>query len=186
MEEIWKDVPGYEGFYQASNLGRLRSVDREVTCMRGEGHITRYKGKILKVRLDKDGYEKAIFSKGGKHKTPFVHRVIAATFIANPENYPVINHINEIKNDNRVDNLEWCSVRYNNVYNDRAKKANVKNYKPVRATHLKTGEHLEFHSMSIAVEYGFSPTNISQCCAGEKKSHCGYKWEYINKEKSIC
>lgn len=186
MKEVWKDIPGYEGFYQASDMGRVRSLDRVSFCHKGNGHDMKFKGRILSPCPDKDGYERVILAKRGKNKYTNVHRLVAAAFLENKHNYPVVNHLNEIKNDNRASNLEWCSIGYNNVYNDRAKKANVKNYKPVRATNVKTGEKMDFESISKAGTFGFRLTNIIQCCKGDKKTHCGYTWEYINKERSTC
>lgn len=106
MTEIWKDIEGYEGKYQVSNLGNVRSLNYH------RMGIT----KLLKTRKDKDGYNMAFLVRSG-YKRPFgVHRLVAQAFIPNPNNYPVVNHKNEIKDDNRVENLEWCTVRYNTLY----------------------------------------------------------------------
>jgi hypothetical protein len=100
--EIWKDIQNYEGLYQASNYGNLSSYARLGT-----------KGGILKGGKDKDGYLLIILYKDGKRETRKFHRLIAETFIPNPNNYPMVNHKNGIKYDNRLENLEWCTAREN-------------------------------------------------------------------------
>ena len=111
MTEIWKDIPGYEGLYQVSNLGQVRSLKF--------GKI-----KILKQE-DKNGYKRIQLKK--KHF--LVHRLVAICFIDNPLNYPIINHKDEDPSNNKIDNLEWCSIQYNNNYsrkyiNTKSKKVN--------------------------------------------------------------
>ena len=115
MEEIWKDIPEYEGLYQVSNLGNIKSLEKS----KGWCKI---KEKTLKLRIDKDGYYRVILSKNSKPKMFLVHRLVAQAFIPNPNNLPEINHKNEIKTDNRVENLEWCTQLYNLHYGNRAKK----------------------------------------------------------------
>lgn len=119
MEEIWKPVKGYEGLYEASNLGRIRSVDHldTFTTQHGEIITRMVKGKILKQHIDSRGYYLMVtMSKRGKRSCNLVHRVIAKTFIDNPSNLPEVNHKDEDKANNSVENLEWCDHRYNNNY----------------------------------------------------------------------
>lgn len=111
--EEWRDVEGYEGFYQVSNLGRARSLDRYINNGKFERLI---KGRLMKFFYDKDGYAKVSLCKNNSNKNPFVHRLVSKAFIPNPNNYPCINHKNEVKSDNRVENLEWCTHQYNTTY----------------------------------------------------------------------
>lgn len=101
--EEWRPVEGYEGLYEVSNLGRVKSI--------GYG-----KERILKPVIDKDGYPMVNLYREGKRKTVRVHRLVGITFIPNPDNLPVINHKNEIKTDSRAENLEWTTVKGNTCY----------------------------------------------------------------------
>lgn len=107
LGEIWIDVKDYEGFYQVSNLGRVKSLDRIVLPNKF------YASKILKGSLNKDGYRRILLYKNSKYKGTSIHRLVATHFIDNPENKPCINHINGIRNDNRVENLEWVTYSEN-------------------------------------------------------------------------
>ena len=110
MEEIWKDIKGYEGLYQVSNLGNVKSLSRVSI----QGHIL--PTKILKFGYNLQGYKIVGLHRDGSSKTRTVHRLVAEAFIPNSNNYPCINHIDENKQNNRVDNLEWCTYEYNNNY----------------------------------------------------------------------
>jgi hypothetical protein len=110
MKTIWKDVPDYEGLYQVSNYGevmRLRSYD-------SRGHLRN--SRIIRQTKDADGYMVVGLHKDGKEKKYLVHRLVALTFLNNPYNYTEVNHIDEIKTNNIVSNLEWCSHKYNVNY----------------------------------------------------------------------
>lgn len=113
INEIWVNVVGYEGLYNVSNLGRVKSLDKEISNNRCE--YTK-KGKILKPYLDKDGYGTVNLYKDGNKKLLKVHRLVAQSFIENNENKPTVNHKNSIRFDNRADNLEWATYSENNQH----------------------------------------------------------------------
>lgn len=120
MEEIWKPVKGYEGYYEVSNLGRVRSIDRVVVdTVRNCERLL--KGKVLVQNDKENGYKTVVFCKEHKTHNKYVHRLVAEVFIPNPDNLPQINHKDEDKTNNRVDNLEWCTQLYNNLYGSRMK-----------------------------------------------------------------
>ena len=115
-KQIWKDIEGYEGKYQVNQIGQVRSLNYHMTG----------KTKRLKPVTNTFGYLQVHLSKNGKCKYYVVHRLVAQAFIPNPDNLPEVNHINEVKTDNRVSNLEWCTREYNNNYgarNERVSKA---------------------------------------------------------------
>lgn len=115
--EIWKDVQGFEGRYQVSNMGRVRSLDRTIIDKAGRAHHTR--GMILKDSLNDHGYYRASLSDGHRHYTHYeVHRLVALHFVPGYKEGLVVNHKNEIKTDNRAENLEWCTYQYNLNYSD--------------------------------------------------------------------
>lgn len=111
MKEVWKDIPEYEGYYQVSNLGNFRSLDRVINYRNG---LTRlYPGKSLLLEPTKDNYRRIVLMKGGIKVRYMAHRLVAITFIPNPDNLPYINHIDGCKSNNVVDNLEWCTASEN-------------------------------------------------------------------------
>lgn len=119
FNEEWKDVIGFEGAYQVSNLGRVRSLDRVIDYI-NNGTPTKMKifGKILKFTPDDEGYLRVGLKFGKKVKLAGVHRLVAQSFIPNPNNLPCVNHKDYQRDNNCVDNLEWCSVEYNNRYSE--------------------------------------------------------------------
>lgn len=177
MEELWKDIPDFEGYYQASNLGRIRSVDRYVKYKNTDGVALR-KGKILSPKTSKKGYLETTLMKEGKNYYKRIHQLIASAFLPNPNNYPYINHINENKKDNRVENLEWCTPKYNTeVYH----KSRIKLYQ-----YTLDGELIEvWNSITKAAEsLQGDKGGIHHCCVGRisngnsKKTYLGYIWSY--------
>lgn len=114
MTEIWKAVKGYEGLYEVSNLGNVRSLDRPFKNKQG---IAISKGRILTPFYEeKKGYYQVRLAKNGKNKTYRIHRLVALAFLENPLDYTDVNHKDEDKTNNNVDNLEWCTRKYNNNY----------------------------------------------------------------------
>ena len=106
MEEIWKAVEGYEDYYEVSNFGNVRSVDRVTNYTNGEKHL--WKGRILKPAKCGNGYFSCVLWKNGQKKTVLIHRLVAEAFIHNQNNLPQVNHKDENKENNHVENLEWC------------------------------------------------------------------------------
>ena len=190
MEE-WKDIEGYFGLYQVSNMGRVKSLERTV---RYNGGYYKKSERILKAHDNGHGYLHVGLCKDGKVKNCYVHRLVADAFCENPMGYNEVNHKDENKLNNKADNLEFCSHSYNNTYNDKAKKVgkklaeklinNPKLSKPVIAIHKINGLILEFPSVSEASRVtGTNLSNISQCCQGKMKSAGGYYWHYADSEE---
>jgi hypothetical protein len=117
MKEVWKDIEGYVGKYQVSNLGRVKRLAHSISCdNQWRCHVRNYKEKILKLCNDKDGYLLVSLGKDGKRITKKVHRLVCEAFLDNPNGYGQINHKNKNKKDNRVENLEWCNHTQNQVH----------------------------------------------------------------------
>ena len=176
--EIWKDIEGYEGLYQVSNMGRVKSLKRTVRCDRGYRIVPE---RILKGRKNRVGYLQVQLCKDGKVKKCYVHRLVATVFCENPEGYTEVNHIDENKQNNNSQNLEWCSHSYNNRYNDKAKKAGKKLSKPVFSVNKESGLIMFWESTREASrQMGINNGNISACCNGRKKSAGGHTWFYAD------
>lgn len=171
LREQWKDIPGFEGWYQASNQGRIRSVNRLINYKK-QGCIYLTKGKILSPKTTKTGYLEVVLVKNGVRYNRTVHRLVAITFIDNPNDYPVINHINEIKTDNRVENLEWCTVRQNTeAYTTQR---NVVYQYDLQGNLVKVWNSITRAAESI----GTDKTGIQHCCSGKLKTFKNYIWTY--------
>lgn len=179
--ERWRDVKGYEGLYQVSNLGRVKSLDHYSNHRKGG--VQFIKGKILKDLESGLGYRKVTLCKDGVAKSVNLHRLIAKTFIPNPYNLPEVNHINECKWDNAVWNLEWCTVEYNRSYgnrNNKVKQTNQRKYgKSVLLYTLDSQFVAEYYCLREAErQTGVPHSHINDCCKGKYKSAGGYVWEY--------
>lgn len=165
-DEEWKPIKGYEGYYAASTLGRICSIDRIIV---GKTKTYVIKGKILKPKLSKKGYLEVSLTKDKKLKSFRVHRIIAETFIPNPNNYPIINHINENKVDNNVDNLEWCTNKYNTTF---YYKTRIVVYQYKGTSLLK-----KWNSLTEAAEsVQGTKDGIYHCCKGDLKTYKGFIW----------
>lgn len=172
MVEVWKDIAGYEGLYQVSNLGRVKSLPK----MCG---VRQDNGRILKPFSSKDGYLVATLSFNNKMKHFQVHRLVAEAFIPNPEQLPCINHKDLCVTNNCVDNLEWCSWVYNNTYEQRAERAAKKNLKPILQYDMNGNLIKEWEGGSeIRKVLGYNPTHIYSCCTGKRKTSKGYMWKF--------
>ena len=114
--EIWKDIEGFEGKYQVSNMGRVRSLDRYIKGFNhGKEHLRLIKGRILAIQTETHGYSQVQLHYGDRNKVKsvLVHKLVAIAFIPNPENKPCVDHISTVKTDNRVENLRWVSYKEN-------------------------------------------------------------------------
>lgn len=178
--EVWKEIPNYEGFYEVSNYGKVRSITRKTQF--GVGYRV-YKGKELKLQADKDGYKRVALHKEGKQKRFFVHRLVGLCFIDNPENKPVINHIDGDKANNYVENLEWVTRSENDIHafdtGLRAPHDGGTSRKVVQMDKDTLEVLGEYKSMSEASrETGISVPMISYCCNGKIKTAKGFVWKF--------
>ena len=193
MNEEWRDIKGYEGKYQVSSLGRVKSLK--------DSHGN-YREKILSPKPKGKDYLGIQLCKNGKYKPFYIHRLVALHFIPNPNNYKEVNHIDENKTNNCVTNLEWCTKKYNANYGTRTQriaeksaitqKINGKNKgskhpKAHKVQCITTGR--KFKTIKEAAEHYFinSHANIIMCCQGKRKSAgkhpiTGEKliWKYID------
>lgn len=192
MLEIWRtaiyDGEIYEGLYQVSNLGRFKNLNYRNTG----------KAELLNPGTNKDGYLQVCLSKNGEYKMCLVHRLIAETFLPNPENKPQVNHKIEGKKGKKINmvifnedgtvnkertTIEWVTPKENNDYgtrNERVAKANTNGIrsKPVLQLSL-TGELIrEWPSVGECGRNGFNKGAVAACCRGEKPQYKGFRWEY--------
>lgn len=162
QSEIWKDVPGYSGLYQVSNLGRVMSYRNQY----GHGpriiHGEKTKSGYIQVKLNKERFK--------------VHRLVALAFIPNPDGFPQINHKNEIKTDNRAENLEWCTGKYNVNYGTAIERRSKKRGKPVLC--IETGNVFE-SCKAAGREMNLDFSHIAKCCRYELPQHKGLHFEFV-------
>lgn len=168
MNEIWKDIEGYEELYQVSNLGRVKRVTT---------------GRILKSVKASNGYLSVSLYKDNIQTTNTIHRLVAQSFIPNPENKPEVNHIDEDKLNNMVSNLEWMTPKENLNHGTRNKRAGEALSKtlsiPIIATNLKTGESREFYgARECGRQLGLNQSNITKVLKGRLKQTGGYTFKY--------
>lgn len=179
--EIWKDIKGFEGLYQVSNLGRVKSLKR---FRKGkDGSLVTVKEKILKPLITK-GYYQVLLCKQAIKKKYLVHRLVWSAFNGSIPEGLQVNHINEIKSDNRLENLNLMTAKENTNWGTgierRAKNLiNGKKSKPVLQFDLNNNFIKEYPSIrQVYRETGFAQTNISACCKGKHKQAYGYIWRY--------
>lgn len=170
MEEIWKDLKGYEGLYKISSLGKIKSLDRKRYCGHKGNKPQLRKGRILKQHYDYLGYKRVRLSKNSTTKTLTLHRLLAINFIENPYNKPNINHIDGNKANNNLNNLEWCTQKENvqHSYNlglskgikgeqNNKSKLKAKDIKEIRKLHKQKKTQTD-----IAKMFNVSIANISE------------------------
>lgn len=181
--EIWKDIEGYDGRYQVSDLGRVRSQDWRVPSSEGRTRVI--KGRILKPQPDKYGYMRVNLYADTHMKAHQVHRLVASAFIPNPCHHEQVNHRNEQKTDNRADNLEWCDVKYNITYGNRSRKVSETRINGAmlgKAVEQLTtdGQHVStYRSINEASRAtGADNSVIIRCCKGKTETAGGYRWRY--------
>ena len=176
--EVWRPVVGWEGLYEVSSHGRVRSLDRMVEQPIANGVIiTRpYYGRVLSQKIDRRGYCVVNLSRNGKFTGCRVHRLVAEAFIPNPDNLPLINHKDECKTNNHIENIEWCTTLYNNCYGTRLVKIGNKRCRPIEQLTID-GEHVAYHK---GVKFcGYPLTPINQAINKGSISH-GYRWRYVD------
>lgn len=171
--EEWKDITNYENLYQISNLGRVRSVDR---LIKQYGHKRQYerlmKGKILKLHKQNGGYMLATLTKDGKEKKMLVHRLVAQEFIPNPQNKEQVNHIDGNKQNNCIDNLEWCTQSENVKHSYSKLHHKLKNKKVFCCELNKFFNSIE----GASKELNINPRSISHAINNRAKKAGGYTW----------
>lgn len=192
--EMWKSVIGYESRYEVSDLGSVRSSDRYSRHNTSKTGFILHKGQILKPYTSEKGYSKVDLGDGfGKRKSVSVHRLVAIAFIDNPMNYDQVNHIDGVKTNNHLDNLEWCNNSMNQVHayaNGLNKPSPLagKPKRPVYQIDKKTNEIVaRFDSVKEAgVALGMKkPSNIITVCKGNRPYAGGYKWQYAPSKKEV-
>ena len=166
MKEIWKDKKDYEGHYQVSNWGRVKSIKfgKEI---------------ILKQHINiKGGYYYVCLLKNGKHKNYYAHRLVAEAFLPNPNNYKEVNHKDECKTNNVVSNLEWCDRKYNHNYGTINERISQSQSKPVLQYDLEGNFIKEWKSTMECCRNGYNQGAVAACCQGKRKTHKGFIWKY--------
>lgn len=166
FNEVWRPIEEFGADYFVSNKGRVMSL------------VNRLQIRIIKQHLTRGGYYKVAL----KGKNREVHRLVAMAFIENPNNKPCVNHIDENKENNCVENLEWVTYKENVNHGTRTERMAATQSKPIKATNIKTGAMCIFKSIVEASSKGFDRGHISRCCNKLRKSHKGYKWEFIEEE----
>lgn len=160
MEEVWKAVVGYEGLYEVSSEGRVKSL------------IT---NKLMSIFGCGNGYYRVSL----KGRGVYVHRIVAEAFIENPLNKKEVNHLDEDPSNNCVENLEWATRTENNNYGTHNKRVSASKSIPIEGTCISTGNKVYYSSAKEASLDGFSSTHIGSCCKGKRKQTGGFTWKYV-------
>ena len=169
IKEIWKDIKGYEGLYQVSNLGRVKSLPK---------YHTKYEKILHPTANIRDGRMSVLLCKSPKERKRInVHRLVAIAFLENPNNYPEINHKDENPQNNCVSNLEWCTRKYNMNYGTTPQRLNIKNMKPIKC--YDGDSVMRFQSIRSAKKFGFDGSGIIKAIKTGGK-YKGRRWSYAN------
>lgn len=182
--ETWKDIEGFEGAYQVSDLGRVRSLDRWVSFPLNTRGCTGFqlRGRLLKQWPTKRGYLRVRLTKAMWMR--LVHRLVAEAFCPNPEGKPQVNHIDGVKVHNAAVNLEWATGSENMRHAHASGLVDMKpqglaKRKPVRGVSLDSGSEIHFDSAISACRLGgFNQSHVTQCVLGKERQHKGYVWSY--------
>lgn len=183
--EEWKDIEGFEGLYQVSNFGQVRSLPRIIVCFSKNGtpYTLHVRGRILSFRYTK-GYAYAHLCDKDHHSRHFaVHRLVAAAFIPNPLHLPEVNHKDEHRSNNHVSNLEWCDRLYNIHYGTRLLRCKL----PCTTRSIEQltldGKHVAYHRSirNACKEFGFDRRSVQRAIRGDGRvTVSGYRWRYVN------
>lgn len=166
MKEVWKNIKNYEGYYQVSNYGNIKNVRT---------------GRILKHFIQGCNYYYVILSINNKQKHKYIHRLVAEAFIPNPNNYKYINHKDENKLNNNIENLEWCTQKYNCNYGNGIEKGHINQRKKINQYDLQGNFIKQWDSaLQIRKHLNISDTHVGDCCKGITKSFKNYIWKYVN------
>lgn len=184
-KEVWKDVIEYEGYYQVSNLGRVKALKR--TLVYSDGRTVTRRERVRKPLLSR-GYLLMCLSKKDSQKYFAIHRLVADAFLENPNNLPQVNHIDENRLNNKVSNLEWVTPRENNTHGTRIERMlrsrgkNKTKHRKVNQICLETNKVLKTHESisSAARSVKASYAAIASCCRKTTKTSFGFKWEFVN------
>lgn len=174
MKEVWKDIKGYEGLYQVSNLGRVKSLNFHRTG----------KEQILKSDCQRRGYFYVTLYNNKRGIKKSIHRLVAEAFIPNPHNKPSVDHINTDRTDNRVENLRWATYLENNTNPLTLNKHSGKN-SPVAKPIIQFNSNGQFlkkwdFAAKVQHELNICRSTICNCCKGKVKTAGGYKWKYVS------
>ena len=184
MEELWKDIKGYEGCYKISNTGKVLSLKRILhTSYHNRLHVTNE--RILKSHITRNGYELVSLNKDNKKDRYLVHRLVAEAFIPNPKSLPQVNHKDENKLNNHIENLEWCTAKYNGEYSRTLQKAYAAIKRKV-TQYTKTNVFIKtFESATYASrQTGIKQSSITLACQGKYKTAGGYVWKYYEDDNN--